>query len=128
VSEEPRDYDRTYTKALSHRARIRMGYSTERGDVTRFVAQIEYDHDGEWRAVVRFDHDGTGVAEHAHDVTTEGVHMDVYRDGEKYRTEEIFPPMPAGQALTNAEEHLSMHAERYIQRFDTWHRTDRETE
>lgn len=123
---EPREYDREYTKALSHQARIRMGYSTDRGVVTRFVAQLEYNLNDDWLEVVRFDHDPAG--EQGHDVTTEGVHMDVYRDGEKYRVEEIFPPMPASQALTFAEEHLSMHAERYIERFETWHRTDHESQ
>jgi hypothetical protein len=54
-------------------------------------------------------------------VTVKGVHMDVYRDGEKIRSEEIFPPMPASDALTFAEEHLNQLAERYIERFETWH-------
>lgn len=123
---DPREYNREYTKALSHQARVRMGYSTERGDVLRFVVQLEYNRDGDWLEVVRFDHDAAG--EQGHDVAEEGVHMDVYRDDKKYRTEEIFPPMPAGQALTHAEEHLSLHAERYIQRFETWHRTDHESQ
>jgi|GEM_PF-7023724 hypothetical protein len=38
--------------------------------------------------------------------------MDVYRDGEKRRSEEVFPPMRAGEALMFAEEHLNQHAER----------------
>lgn len=116
---EPREYDREYTTPLKHRARRRIGYTHHRGTVTRFVVQLEYRVDGEWMEVVRFDHDPK--SDHAHDVTEEGVHMDVYRDGDKLRSEEVFPPMRAGEALTFAEEHLNQHAERYINRFETWH-------
>jgi len=123
----PRDYEREYTKALSHEARVRMGYTIDAGEVRRFVVQLECRLTDDWHPVVRFDHDGTGESEHAHDVTVEGVHMDVYRSGEQVRVEEIFPPLPAAQALTHAEEHISMYAERYITRYKEWHRTDHET-
>lgn len=119
MPDTPRDYDREFTKDRSQKARVRMGYSTDQGEVTRFVLQLEYRRGDEWAEVVRFDHDP--ASEVAHDVTEEGVHIDIYRDGQKYRTEEIFPPMPASEALTFAEEHLSNHAERYIKRFETWH-------
>lgn len=59
--------------------------------MTRFAGQLEYRLDEEWAEVVRFDYDPEG--EQGHDVTTDGVHMDVYRDGEKVRSPEIFPPM-----------------------------------
>lgn len=116
---EPRDYGREFTATLEDRVRRRIGYSHTNGEVTRFVVQLEYKLDGDWREIVRFDHDP--ASEVAHDVTTEGVHMDVYRDGEKERSEEVFPPMPADEALTFAEEHLAKHAERYIKRFEQWH-------
>jgi hypothetical protein len=124
--EGPREYEREYTKILSLRIRIRMGYSTERGTVTRFVAQLECRLDDEWEPVVRFDHDPASAA--GHDVSADGVHMDVYRDGEKWSVETLFPPLSPATALTLAEEHLSMHHERYVERFDTWHRTDRTNE
>jgi hypothetical protein len=73
--------------------------------------------------VLRADHAVEG--QHSHDVTQEGVHTDVFRDGEKLRSEEIFPPLAADAALTSAEEHLTQHAERYIERFEEWHRIDR---
>lgn len=114
-----RDYDREYTTPLSYRARRRIGYSHNRGEVTRFVIQLEYRLTDQWAEVVRFDHDPE--KEQGHDVTREGVHMDVYRDGEKIRSPEIFPPMPAKTALTSAEEHLTKHGERYIKRFERWH-------
>lgn len=116
---EPRSYDREFTTPLQWNVRRRIGYSHRRGQVTRFVIQLEYYHDDDWLEIVRFDHDPS--SENGHDVTVEGVHMDVYREGEKLRTGEIFPPMPADRALTYAEEHLSMHAKRYIKRFERWH-------
>jgi len=119
MTDEPRDYEREFTTPLDYRARRRIGYSHNRGAVTRFVVQLEYRLQGEWVEVVRFDHDPE--AEQGHDVTTEGVHIDVYRNGEKVRSPEIFPPMPANDALTSAEEHLTQHGERYIKRFEEWH-------
>lgn len=118
---EPREYDREFTTPLDYRARRRIGFDTQHGDVTRFVVQLEYRLGGEWTEIVRFDHDAE--SEVAHDVEREGVHMDVYRDGEKLRTNEIFPPMTATDALNYAEAHLREHAERYIERFERWHGT-----
>jgi len=119
MTEQPREYDREFTTPLEYRVRRRIGYSHDRGDITRFAVQLEYRLDGDWAEIVRFDHDPEG--KHGHDVTEEGVHIDVYRDGEKLRSEEIFPPMTANDALTFAEEHLNQHAERYIRRFEQWH-------
>jgi hypothetical protein len=45
----------------------RIGYSHERGDVTRFVVQVEYRLDGDWHEVVRYDHGP--ASERGHDVT-----------------------------------------------------------
>lgn len=42
-------------------------------------------------------------AEGGHDVTEEGLHMDVYRNGEKVKTEQLAPPESAARALTRAE-------------------------
>jgi len=118
MTEEPREYGREFTTPLQYRVRRRIGYTHERGEVTRFMIQIEYLLDGEWTEVVRFDHDPE--SDHGHDVTKEGVHMDVYRDGEKIRQEEVFPSMSASDALTFAEEHLKQHGQRYINRFEQW--------
>lgn len=119
MTESSREYDREFTTPLTYRARRRIGYSHDHGEVARFVVQLEYRLDEDWAEVVRFDHDPGG--EQGHDVSTEGVHMDVYRNGEKLWSPEIFPPMPASDALTSAEEHLTQHGERYIKRFEEWH-------
>jgi hypothetical protein len=71
--------------------------------------------------VVRYDHDTE--AEAAHDVTEDGLHIDIYRDGEKHATEYIAGPLPAGLALDLAEDQLSENAERSIRRFEEWHRS-----
>ena len=117
--EGPQDYDREYTDPLSDVTRVRLGYSHDRGEVTRFVVQLEYRVEGEWREVVRYDHDP--VSEFGHDVTEDGLHIDVYRDGEQYRTEYVAPPMPAGLALDRAEDHLSNNLEGFTTRFEQWH-------
>jgi hypothetical protein len=119
MTDEPREYDREFTTPVAYRVRRRIGYAHDHGTVTRFVVQIEYRMDDGWTAVVRFDHDSE--SDHGHDVTEEGVHMDVYRNGNKLRSEEVFPPMSASDALSFAEAHLNQHAERYIERFETWH-------
>lgn len=119
MREDPHDYDREFTTPLEYRVRRRIGYSHDHGAVTRFVVQMEYWLDDTWCEIVRFDHDPE--SDHGHDVTEEGVHMDVYRNCEKFRSGEVFPPMPASGALTFAEEHLNQHAERYINRFEEWH-------
>jgi hypothetical protein len=120
MRDEPRDYDREFLTPLGYRTRRRIGYSHEQGDVTRFVVQLEYRRADGWAEVVRFDHDPAG--EQSHDVMVDGVHMDVYRDGEKIRSEEVFPPMPADEALTSVEEHMKQYGQRYIKRFEEWHR------
>ena len=121
MTEEPREYDREFTAAVNHRIRRRLGFDTERGDVSRFVVQLEYYHDDDWQSVVRYDHDGTGESEFGHDVTQEGLHIDIYRDGEKDASEYISPPQPAAVALDLAEDQLSKNLERFINRYERWH-------
>ena len=102
--DEPRDYDREYERDLPGPLRERIGRDTDSGDVTRFVVQLEYYHRDEWRTVVRYDHDSEG--EFGHDVTEDGLHIDIYRDGKKYRSEFVTPPLPSSVALDHAEDHL----------------------
>ena len=49
------------------------------------------------------------------------MHRDVYRDGEKHRTEEVSPPIPANEAFDYAEEDLREHVEAFVKRFERWH-------
>ena len=119
MSEGPREYDREYTTREGPTIRRRLGYSHDRGEVTRFVVQLEYLYGDEWTPVVRYDHDPASM--HGHDVTDEGLHIDVYRDGETYRQEYVAPPMPAGVALDFAEDHLAENTQRFTRRFEEWH-------
>lgn len=118
-----REYDRVDEITISRRVQLRRGISTERGAVVKFVLQLEYRHEDSWNEVVRFDHDP--ASEGAHDVTAEGLHMDIYRDGEKVDVEHVAGPMPADAALDTAEDHLAEQAERYIKRFEQWHDLNR---
>ena len=120
-NETPAEYDKTYLKPLSGPLQIRIGRDVSRGTVSRFVVQLEYRHEGTWVPVVRYDHDQRPTSSQAHDVTVEGLHMDVFRDGEKIRAEYVSPPIPAGPALDFAEDHLAENLEVFIRRFERWH-------
>lgn len=108
-------------------ARIRRELDTERGEVRRFIAQLEYDIEAtptgenspEWRAVARFDHDSSG--EQAHDIRDEGLHLDIYRNEEKYRVLTEFPPVPLDRAPRYCQEYLERYADRLLERFERWH-------
>lgn len=125
MNEVPREYDREFTKPVAPDARIRIGYTRSGADITRFVVQLEYRLEDEWVAVVRLDHDAEGAEDMVHDVTEEGLHLDVYRDGEKIDTVRVTGPLPTAEGFTAAEEHLATHAERYLNRFREWHSTTR---
>ena len=104
---------------LADRVQLRTAFSTERGTVTKFVVQLEYWLEGDWREIVRYDHDRD--ARGGHDITEEGLHRDVYRDGEKSRSEALTPPIPANDGFDAAEEDLRENAERLVERFERWH-------
>ncbi|RQH03198.1 DUF7718 family protein [Natrarchaeobius oligotrophus] len=119
MSDGLREYDREYETPISHCARKRLGYNRTEDEITRFVVQLEYELESGWTTVVRYDHDVK--SEFGHDVSEEGVHIDIYRDGEKYRTEYVAPPMPARHALDRAEDHLANNLVNFIRRFEEWH-------
>lgn len=125
MQDEPRDFDTEFTAAVAGLpARRRLGFDVDRGTITRFVLQLEYLVDpisGEWTPVVRYDHDAEGSAEAVHDVTEEGLHIDVFRENEKVESHELTPPIEANAALNTAEEHLAEHLDGYIRRFERWH-------
>jgi hypothetical protein len=119
--DEPRDYDRTYLRPLPGPLRLRFGVTTERGDVRRFLVQLEYWLSGNWAPVVRYDHDPAAPAEQAHNVSEEGLHVDVYRDGEKVRTKRVSAPLPPSEGFDRAEEHLLERLKATVRRFEKWH-------
>lgn len=90
-----------WTDLIEPYSRMRVELWCDTGSVEAFRIQLEYDHghrytrrdpESDWCAVARFDHtpnSSTG----GHDITEEGVHLDLYRKDNQYRTEEM--PIPA---------------------------------
>jgi hypothetical protein len=99
-----RGYDREWTARTGQRIRRRFGYSHDRGEVERFVLQLEERLDGEWTPVVRYDHD---------EVTDHGGH-DVMEEMAEQQAEirEALAEDPGGEP-----EDYS--AERHFQRLDS---------
>jgi len=46
-----------------------------------------------------------------HDITEEGLHRDVYRDGETVRSEEVSPPISVNEGFDAAEDDLRENVE-----------------
>jgi len=125
MPEDPRDYDKEFTAPEGGPVRRRTGIDVDQGELIRFVVQLEYLLDpisNEWATVVRYDHDSLGSDEATHDVTEDGVHIDIYRDGEKVDTNELTPPVTVKKALDIVEDHLAEHLEGYVRRFERWQR------
>ncbi len=114
------DYDITPPpERLADRVQLRTAFTTERGDVVRFMVQLEYWLAGDWETVVRYDHDRYAAG--GHDISEEGLHMDVYRNGEKVDVKDISGPITPADGFNYAEEDLRENVERYIKRFEQWH-------
>jgi len=114
------DYDVTPPPdRIADRVQIRTAFTTEHGEVVRFVVQLEYWLNGEWKPVVRYDHDQEAPG--SHDVSEEGLHTDIYRDGEKVDAKDVTGPIQPADAFNYAEEDLRENVKRYIKRFEKWH-------
>lgn len=100
-------------------ARVRVEIDKEQGDVTRFVIQLERSIEGDWKQVVRFDHNPENP--NGHDITKEGLHMDVYRNGDKARVKDDFPPVPLSDAPRYCILYVEQHADQLLRRFEQWH-------
>jgi hypothetical protein len=135
VADPEREYDRTHLKPLDlSGARLRVAFDRDRkppssAAISRFVVQLEYlpegddaDDESNWLEVVRSDH---GPGEGEHDVTDEGVHLDVYRSGSKIGTDQLAGPMPPTSGFDRAEEHIRENAKAYVNRYQQWLRIDR---
>jgi hypothetical protein len=114
-----RGFDKEYETQLTDRVRTRFGADVDRGSVERFLIQLECRMADGWTQIARSDHNPS--AEYGHDATEEGVHVDLYRDGEKVDVRQIGPPMSANTALNRAEEHLIGRSEGHVTRFERWH-------
>jgi hypothetical protein len=104
---------------LADRVQVRLGFSKNQGTITRFMVQLEYWLEDDWCAVVRYDHDRDAPG--GHDITKEGLHRDVYREGKKIGTVQVTKPIPANEGFNYAEDDLRENVQRYIKRFEQWH-------
>jgi hypothetical protein len=73
----------------------------------------------DWQEVAQFDHDIENPM--GHDVSEEGLHVDVYRDGEKFMTTADFLDVPLSDVPQFCETYLQENAEFLIGRFERWH-------
>jgi hypothetical protein len=67
---------------LADRVQVRTAFTADRGRVIRFVVQLEYWLDGDWREVVRYDHDRDASA--GHDIAEEGLHPTSIATGRRF--------------------------------------------
>lgn len=86
---------------------------------------LEYRVEDEWRPVVRFDHNPEGTD--GHNMVEEGLHMDIYRDGEQDRTKRDFPPIELSRAPDYCVSYIENNADPLLRRYEQWHNltTDR---
>lgn len=106
-------------------ARIRRELEVENGIPVRFVYQLEYNveasRDGlpphDWRQVARFDHDIDGP----HNVAEEGLHIDLYRDGERYEQSRDFPDVEVTDMPDFCQGYLEQNVDYFLDRFERWH-------
>lgn len=94
---------RRYTKRVGDRSdvRIRTYFETLRGSVVTFLVKLEYNDGDAWRTVAHFDHNPFG--DDGHDVTVEGLHLDIYHaDGEVVKRDD-FGEVSRGQWIAFCE-------------------------
>ena len=110
--------------------RIQQHIKSREGIPVEFVIQLEYNmnpdmgnpsvHD--WRQVARFDHRHGG----AHDVRYNGLHMDVYKQGHKYRIARNFPGVPIEEAPQYCLDYFKRRLKQLVSRFERLHDIDKE--
>lgn len=100
---------------------MRYGATIDRGSVEAFVVQLYSWHDGSWRIACQFDH--TPSRSGGHDVTTDGVHLDLFdAEGTKVGVETANHPGPVAAefAYNYATRYIERRNELLLQRWPTW--------
>lgn len=114
-----REKTKTIEKLLTHQTRIRLFLGRLPGEgLTRFRVQLEHHVVDEWQQIVGSAHNPN--AETGHDVTAEGVHLDIYRDGERVDREQLFDPTTPSNALDIADDHIKENYEQYVRDYRQW--------
>lgn len=109
---------------------LRVEIDVAEGSIRRFVVQLEYDANwsydttepSRWEPIARFDHEPNSTF--GHDIVEEGLHLDVYRDGEKHLVQRGFPQIPLSDAPAWCEGYLRENASSFVDRFEAWHGLD----
>jgi hypothetical protein len=116
VRTSPSGFDRQYVLPTSHeRCRIWLGLDVYRGDVQRFLVQLQRAPRGDrrvWTQIARVDHNPTGLD--GHDLQTEGIHVDVVlEDGTEWTAFPEASPVrrDLGAVINNAKLYFRRHAE-----------------
>ncbi len=95
---------RSYVRLVDGTTRIRVNFSTGRGQVLEFTIQLEVQLEGNWQPVIRYD-------------TAHGfAHKDVYRRDGSYEKVPIFVGS-FGDALSYAQAELGQNWRQYRDRF-----------
>ena len=95
--------EKEYIIPYSYDVRKRHYHKTSKGKVERFVVQLEINHEGEWKEVVRYDC--------AHGF----AHRDSYNLAGKNKKEKLF--LSFEEALTIADDDVDDNWEFYKQKF-----------
>jgi len=104
-------------------SRIRMRVYGDRGLVTEFCVQLEYNTNSRvvhlpsnWMQVARFDHNISPTR--GHDIRDEGLHMDLYDADGKTDVLWNFPTVPLRKAPKWCRNYLQLNHERLLAEFE----------
>ena len=117
---------KTIEKSLTHQTRLRLFLSRVPGEgLTRFRVQLEHHVVDEWQQIVDSDHNP--ASDVGHDATEEGVHLDVYRGGDRIDRTQLFGSTTPENALTIADDHIKENYERYVRDYRQWLRNQNQS-
>lgn len=102
----------------------------EMGELSAFCVQLEFNHNpsagtpDDWQYIARFDHNPSNPT--GHDITEEGLHLDLHHPTEGDRKYRGFPWVPLFQAPVYAEDYFD---DRYLEicnrYLEWWEEVDR---
>jgi len=101
-------------------SRVNLEIGVSDGSVEWFVVQLEQNvgrrvGEQDWRQVARFDHHPD--SKWGHDIETERLHLDLYRDGQKVEVRRGFPAVTAENAPRYCERFLTERATDLLNRY-----------
>ena len=111
------DYENPVEYGLS---RINTEIGVSDGNVDWFIVQLEQNAgqqygNRDWRQVARFDHHPESAW--GHDIESERLHLDLYRNGQKVDVQRGFPPVTAENAPAYCEKFLEKRSDNLLTRY-----------